>query len=964
MARTTSKTMGNPKVKRPITAPTIRGTARRSVAGFAAPGWCLAQNPPSVAARSQRWPWGPRYRHGPSVPEAGCFGSSGWSSGLSGPFGSFESGGGPKTKSAAVLFRSGLPEESLTVRNRSIASRISRQYSENSSRSAIMHDTRTASSPNHPARMKLEPYCAEIKLNDVALGVDNIHYDVFLSPRFVEFTRKYLLDLVRQTVNISLVYGKDRKQSGSPEHSAFRKILTEMLQGSLTDAKFKQSIETDLLHHLAIVKHLNAEISVEFSSLIVECKDWIRARGEVFEHSQQAHVMRAKIAEIQADKKNVYRMVGETLCRIWREVEETTLAKSRRALFGEDFQETYELLQNRCLFVENGNDDNLFLEHYVLLGNFVNDPDRFEIFDSLLLDFVRDFILAGDNADDLSKARKAHERLLEQARLLRSEMARVEQEIEETSSRAGDGDGLFPSFFKKKAGPSPESKGEIANLHQKFESLEKSLEELSEPIEAAKQRLDFLVEEYRGRLGDYLNRPQNARCLFDEHVSRADAESGTHTPSQLLEEWLHRLEERELVLHVLAGYELRKISADYCPPVHLQALKKALVGRDDAKRVEAILEQFPARKISMKRLEEASRAIRRRTHEEQLSTALQFVEDFMRLRRDRRNYHHVVAWMERINLVRSERARELSRANKSLYEFLHPEEGRKKNDPVINHTIIKADVRGSTGITKDLLAKGMNPASHFSMNLHEPVKKMLERYGAATVFIEGDAIILAIEETEASRATKRAVGRACVLAREILAVTQAYNVRAKTTDLPALEIGVGVAFQDSAPSLWMDGNSKIMISRALNLSDRLSSCTKITKRLFLNNPSPFNVFLLQPLMEDAAEDEGEELLVRFNLNGIEMNEEAFQKLSSEISMASMAGTFPMPWGKERVQLYVGEVPFGETLEPVVIRKGFVHQLLSGAKIGAQGTRPYYEVCTDAKLLDLARKKFATITPKS
>ena len=898
------------------------------------------------------------------MPEAGGFGSSGWSSGLSGPFGSFESGGGPKTKSAAVLFRSGLPEESLTVRNRSIASRISRQYSENSSRSAIMHDTRTASSPNHPARMKLEPYCAEIKLNDVALGVDNIHYDVFLSPRFVEFTRKYLLDLVRQTVNISLVYGKDRKQSGSPEHSAFRKILTEMLQGSLTDAKFKQSIETDLLHHLAIVKHLNAEISVEFSSLIVECKDWIRARGEVFEHSQQAHVMRAKIAEIQADKKNVYRMVGETICRIWREVEETTLAKSRRALFGEDFQETYELLQNRCLFVENGNDDNLFLEHYVLLGNFVNDPDRFEIFDSLLLDFVRDFILAGDNADDLSKARKAHERLVEQARLLRSEMARVEQEIEETSSRAGDGDGLFPSFFKKKAGPSPESKGEIANLHQKFESLEKSLEELSEPIEAAKQRLDFLVEEYRGRLGDYLNRPQNARCLFDEHVSRADAESGTHTPSQLLEEWLHRLEERELVLHVLAGYELRKISADYCPPVHLQALKKALVGRDDAKRVEAILEQFPARKISMKRLDEASRAIRRRTHEEQLSTALQFVEDFMRLRRDRRNYHHVVAWMERINLVRSERARELSRANKSLYEFLHPEEGRKKNDPVINHTIIKADVRGSTGITKDLLAKGMNPASHFSMNLHEPVKKMLERYGAATVFIEGDAIILAIEETEASRATKRAVGRACVLAREILAVTQAYNVRAKTTDLPALEIGVGVAFQDSAPSLWMDGNSKIMISRALNLSDRLSSCTKITKRLFLNNPSPFNVFLLQPLMEDAAEDEGEELLVRFNLNGIEMNEEAFQKLSSEISMASMAGTFPMPWGKERVQLYVGEVPFGETLEPVVIRKGFVHQLLSGAKIGAQGTRPYYEVCTDAKLLDLARKKFATITPKS
>jgi len=358
------------------------------------------------------------------------------------------------------------------------------------------------------------------------------------------------------------------------------------------------------------------------------------------------------------------------------------------------------------------------------------------------------------------------------------------------------------------------------------------------------------------------------------------------------------------------------------------------------------------------------RAIRRRSHEEQLSITLQFAEDFMRLRRDRRNYQHVAAWMERISLVRSERARELSRVNKSLYEFLHADEGRPTDDPVINHTVIKADVRGSTGITKDLLAKGMNPASHFSMNLHEPVKRMLERYGAATVFIEGDAIILAIYETESTRATTRAVARACILAREILAVTSAYNARTKTTELPPLEIGIGLAFQDSAPSLWMDGDSKIMISRALNLSDRLSSCTKITKRLFKDNPSPFNVFVLQPLMEDAAEDEGEELLVRYNLNGIELNEEGFQKLSAEISMSPMGGTFPMPWGKERVQLYFGEVPLGESLEPVVVRKGFVHQLLPGAKVGAQGPRPYYEVCTDAKLLDLARKKFASSAPRS
>jgi len=175
---------------------------------------------------------------------------------------------------------------------------------------------------------------------------------------------------------------------------------------------------------------------------------------------------------------------------------------------------------------------------------------------------------------------------------------------------------------------------------------------------------------------------------------------------------------------------------------------------------------------------------------------------------------------------------------------------------------------------------------------------------------------------------------------------------------------VGVAFQDSAPSLWMEGDSRIMISRALNLSDRLSGCSKMAKRLFKENPAPFNVYLLQTLMDDAAPDEGEELLVRYNRDGIELNEEGFEKLSGEISLASMVGNFPLPWGKERVQLYFGQVPLGESIEPVVIRKGYVRQLLPGGKIGAQGNRAYYEVCTHPKLLDLAGKRFAEPSPRS
>jgi hypothetical protein len=829
-----------------------------------------------------------------------------------------------------------------------------------------MPETNIAQSTLHPERMKLEPYSAEIRLTNLALGIDNIHFDVFLSPKFVEFTQKYLLDLIRQTVNLQLPHSRerDRRHGGSPEHGAFRRLLTDVLQASVTRAKYQQSIETDILHHLALLKFIMQEAINQFSSMLVEYKDWIRSRGELFEHSEQAHVMRSKIAQLQAGRKGVIREIGETLCRVWREVEESSVSKTRRALFGEDFFETYQLLENRCLFVENGSDDHLFLEHYVLLGNFMNDPDRFEVFDNLLLGLIRDCVPSADHADEMAKARKTHERLLEQARSLRSELARLEEEQEEAARRTGAADESFPWLFKRKAGVPSEVSDEVAGIRRKYASLEKNLEELAPQISAAKLRCDFLTEEFQSLLGDYLNQPANARRLFDPRASVEETGSAPEARARLLEEWVHRLEEQDVLFHVLAGYELRKIAAEYCPPIHLQQLKKAMVDRNEAKRVERILEQFPARKISTRKLEEASRAIRRRGHDETRVIASQFAEDLMRLRRDHRNYQHVASWMERINLVRSERARDLSRANKSLYEFLHPDEGRPAEDPIINHVVIKADVRGSTGITKDLLSRGMNPASHFSMALHEPVKKMLERYGAAKVFIEGDAIILAIYETESTRATQRAVARACVLAREILAVTGSYNVRAQAGDLPPLELGVGVAFQDSAPSLWMDADSKIMISRALNLSDRLSSCAKMAKRLFKENPSPFNVFLLQSLMDDAAADEGEELLVRYNLNGIELNDEGFQKLSSEISLAPMGGNFPLPWGKERVQLYFGEVPLGESLEPIVIRKGFVRQLLPGGKIGAPGNRPYYEVCTDSKLLDLARRKVSRRPPNS
>jgi hypothetical protein len=255
-------------------------------------------------------------------------------------------------------------------------------------------------------------------------------------------------------------------------------------------------------------------------------------------------------------------------------------------------------------------------------------------------------------------------------------------------------------------------------------------------------------------------------------------------------------------------------------------------------------------------------------------------------------------------------------------------------------------------MTQDLLTRGLNPASHFSLNLHEPVKKLLDRYSAKKVFIEGDAIILAIFETESSRAYARPVAKACILSRQILAVCNSYNDGAVKSNLPALELGLGVAFQGDAPTYWTDGDSRIMISKALNLSDRLSGCTKLARRMLADQKSNFSVFHFLQAMKGASAEELDEFLVRYNRNGIELNQEGFQKLSEEISLESIETKLDLPWGKETVTLFYGEVPMGETVELLVLRKGTARELLQDGKLGSPSEHSYYEVCTAPALFDL------------
>jgi hypothetical protein len=807
--------------------------------------------------------------------------------------------------------------------------------------------TLLAGSATDSARIELKSYNVTIPMESLAIGVDNIHHDVFLSPRFVQATRDYLFDLIRQSTTATYFSGVELRTTKALDHSAFRKLLSELLQSSLTQAKYHKNIELDLLFRLALLKFLTFELNNQFANLILEGKEWIRQRGEHFERSQQAHVIKARLSELQSGRRAVIRRVGQQVAQIVVDVEENVISKARRALFGEEFAPFYELFKNRIIFLDGGKDDVFFLDHYVLLGNYVRDPDRFEAMDALFQEFLREAGVTLGRDPLHTEAIEAHNALLESIQTIRSDITNLEEQRENTRRRLERGDGLLTKFLTS-SDPS-DHKASLNDIELRLKHQERKLEELGPQIDAARQKLDFFVKDHVGRLGELLNEPENAKRLFDE-----SAASGAQASmrARLLTKLLERLEQHEILYHVLAGYEIRPIVSDYCPPVHLQQLRKALVSKEELKQVEQVIKQVPAKKLSLKVLDDLSKKIRRYSREEMQGLVLRFAVDFFRLRRDRRDAEHLTTCMERINLVTTEKGRELSRLNNRLYECVLQDEAKPHQDNVVSHVIIKADVRGSTRMTQDLLSRGLNPASHFSLNLHEPVKKLLDRYSAKKVFIEGDAIILAIFETEATITYARSVAKACVLARQILAVCNSYNESASDSQFPALELGLGVAFQGSAPTYWTDGDSKIMISKALNLSDRLSGCAKLAKRKLARQKSHFSVFQFLNTLEGASAEELDEFLVRYNMNGIELNEEGFQKLAEEISLESIETKLDMPWGKQNVTLYYGEVPLGESVELLVLRKAFARQLLPDGKIGGPTEHSYYEVCTNPALYEL------------
>jgi hypothetical protein len=718
----------------------------------------------------------------------------------------------------------------------------------------------------------LSSYVPSLSLEGLAVGVDNLRHDVHLSPKFTETARAHIARLIARHGDVEGLLAAESSASGSrtpflnklsnvlkpgpkSEPGDFKSVLTDVHVAALNRAKAENNVTIDLVGRLAIVKFLRQELQLQFAQVLERCRMMLKNYEGV--RQMKALEYRERVASFQVRKKIIQRKTGQDLFLLLRDIEKETLARMRRSRFGDNDSEGHKLLINRLVLSEDGRDDYLCAEQYVMLGNWDRDPDRFIRMREIACQFLRSLRL--DLPDDAAE------------------------------------------------------------------------------------------------LDPWLNVPENAQALVGGGSPNESTPEGRSEKARLLE-WVRLLEDEAVMEYVIASYEVVPLLSEYASRINPQQLKNALVDRAECSRVERLIQE--GGKLSVNSLYGAVARVASCRGADRAKIAGRFLGDFLRYHRDMRRLETLNSALDSINLIGNPSLRELSAVNGTLYDFLLPEEQKPAEERALGHVIIKADIRDSSRLTRSLMESGLNPASYFSLNFYDPVNKLLPKYGATKVFIEGDAVILALHEKEGELGL--AVSRACVLAREMVEIVRGYNELVTKAGLPTLELGVGISYQESSPLYLMDGEKRIMISDALNESDRLSSCNKRARKAMEALSTPFHVYAFQTVSDADAGEATEDFVMAFNLGGIRLSPAAFEKLEKEISLEPLRMELPELWGEEKFKLYTGLVTVdNDIFRKVVLRESRVAQVdPRNFTLQKWTEKPYYEVCTDASIYSGLEKQKA------
>jgi class 3 adenylate cyclase len=739
-----------------------------------------------------------------------------------------------------------------------------------------------------------EQYSAHFSLNRIMPGVDNFHYDVHLSPIFRESASRIIFHLIlkssgaEEDLNIDFDWSAERNE--------FKRFCCDIMLDAVKRAKLgDKEIQIDYLAQIAVSKFLNQEVARQFEELM------IRLNNQVWEYEStddddlvlQTLDLKERILAIRHKKNIIVSKVSKEIFDYLLQTQKL-LTDRREANFGAYSLLKDDIFMNPLLHVENQKDDYLMLEQYVLLGHRVDDPDKYDTLLQLIGGILGRIKMSQENARRDRKAGRSSE----------------------------------------KAENNKEKQSELENL--KIDGWIREVE-----------TIDLLLNHFK--TSAEIQELKSKKNYNNAELSRL--ETTAKEQKRIYNTFYAKFKQKKLISRIVASFEMKEIYQEYCPPLVPQQVLQFLTSSSARKSIVAYLKRLKAyygKSVSLVSLKKTMMKIGRLNVQQRNNYFLDFLYGFSRYHRDVENFKLLKKAFDRINLVADEKTIALSKTNNTLYEFLLPHEQIFELDtkPVTSHVIMKADVRGATLITRQLGESGLNPASYFSLNFFNPISEIVSQYGALKVFIEGDAIILAILERKEDKAGKYSVSRACGLAINMLNVIQKYNAKSKKYNLPILELGVGICYQSAPPAFLLDGKKRIMISPAINLADRLSSCHKTLRRLLAEKRKAFNLYVYQAGNRGDKVLSDDESILRYNVNGIELNEAGFKKLTREIDLKTINCLIPEVQ-KDPIIIHTGKFPLVTgAFQRLIVREDWVLEMKPAAfEIMGKVNRKYYEVCT-------------------
>jgi hypothetical protein len=699
---------------------------------------------------------------------------------------------------------------------------------------------RNALKPPSIDSFSLEHYRIDFSIDRLVPGVDNVRYDVRLSPELLKSTADIIQHLIINQTQAHDVMKINTKQSRHDLQAEFENRYSLVLNGALNFAKIRKEVQVDFLAQTALAKMIIGEIRNQYE-YILQCYIKAIRRIELSSSKDLAAVIKLKeqLAEVRSKKPFIRRNTGIEFFQFLAEISDKKLRQIREINFGSEIAMYADIFTNPILHVEDSHDDFFMMDEYkILLGRRFDDPDQYNTLVDLMKEIFSDLLSPDVHKslpdDSLKEAKPATDI---------NELLKHEKNIDQ-----------LLNYFNTKA------------QYKLFKKQKRSKEEIRNLKETFKQQKKLFAFFYR------------------------------------------KFNLKGLIKKIVASNEIRMIARQYCPPLMPQQIIQFLIKPGSRRQIIRQLkrsEQFYGKNFSPKLLKKQVRLWKNISWKKRKEVFLNFLKGFVRYHRDFENYILLKGAMDIIHIATDEKTINLSRANHTLFEFLMPEEYVLEEKPIINHVIIKADVRGSTDITHKMQERGLNPASYFSLNFFNPITEILPDYGATKVFIEGDAVILAITEHEKVSEGWYSVARACGLSMNILSIVKRYNLQCRKNHFPILELGIGISYQKGPPAFLFDGNNKIMISPAINQADRLSGCTKSLKKRFGNVKKPFNIYVFQAGKGNQFVTGQEEVYLRYNVNGIELSPAAFMKLTEEIELKAIEAVFPEIIN-EKIKIYLGK----------------------------------------------------------